>query len=136
VVGLAAPGAPETVDKRFLASATAPDAAGLWTGADLLAGVPVLPVVLAVVLGAAGLADDFGLVGVADVVGFRVVVEAAVFPRFSARVSVFPGGWWAPEGASDVRLVAEVEGFFFSSPEPLTEAWGLWATLEDVGPVT
>jgi hypothetical protein len=125
VGGLEALEDPVIDERRFLASATAPDpeVLGLCSGADLLVVVAALPVALEVELVAEGLVAVFGLVAVPDeIVGFRGAVEEEVVPRFSARVSDLAGEPCAPEGARDVLREAEVKGFFFSSPDPV---WAL-----------
>lgn len=109
-------------DKRFLASATVEELDGFDKAADLLTVLLEMPEVReAVLLDAAGFATGFGLDELTEVAGFRAVVEAAApLARFSARVSVLPGEWWA--GARDVLRGAAESGFFFSSPEPPIDA--------------
>jgi len=91
VVDFDALGDPATDERRFLASATAPEveADGLETCPALVV-VLVVPVGLEVVLDdKEGLTTAFGLVELTEVAGFRavvVVVEAAL-ALFSAKVS-------------------------------------------------
>jgi hypothetical protein len=74
----------------------------------------------------------FGLVTVLAELGLRTVVVDVGAPRFSARVSVFAGGLWEPEDASEVLLALLDDGFFLSSPDPPTEVCDLCPVLEDV----
>ena len=94
-MGFEALGDPDIVERRFFASATVPEIAGLEIGADLLAEVPELKgalVEVLEVLDVEGLSAGLGLDALTDVVGFRTVVEEVVgAPRFSARLSDFTG---------------------------------------------
>lgn len=83
--GLGAPvveDAPARVDRRFLASATAPEAAGFVTVrvvlVELMLGSLVWPAGLVV----AGLEDDVGEVTLDDAAGFLVVVVVEVAAGF------------------------------------------------------
>jgi hypothetical protein len=97
--GLEALGDPDIVERRFLASATAPEAAGFDTGVGRLAVVLVVVLTpLETALVVEGLTTGFGLdvlADVADVAGFRAaVVDVDAAPaRFSASVSGFAGEW-------------------------------------------
>jgi hypothetical protein len=86
-------GDPDIVERRFFVSATAPEAAGLAIGADLLKEVLEVGGALVDVLDAldvVGLSAGLGLDALTEVAGFRAVVEEVVaLPRFSARLSDF-----------------------------------------------
>ena len=85
-------GDPEIVERRFFASATVPEVAGLLTAVDLLAEVLEARGALADVLEVVGLSAALGLDALTEVEGFRVVVVLVlVVPRFSASVSDFTG---------------------------------------------
>ena len=94
-MGFEALGDPDIVERRFFASATAPEIVGLAMGADLLAEVLELKgalVEVLEVLDAEGLSAGFGLDALTEVVGLRAVVEeVAVAPRFSPKLSDLTG---------------------------------------------
>jgi hypothetical protein len=95
-VGFEALGDPDIVERRFFASATAPDTAGLAIGAALLAEVLELKgafVDVLDVLDVEAFSAGLGLDALTEAVGFRAVLaeEVAVVPRFSARLSDFTG---------------------------------------------
>jgi hypothetical protein len=92
--GLEALDDPDTVERRFFASATTLELAGLDTGAGRLAVVFVVVLTpLETVLDVEGLTTGFGLDEPAVVAGFLVaVVDVDAAPaRFSASVSDFTG---------------------------------------------
>lgn len=121
-------GDPETVDRRFLASETAPETADLAVGRDLL-GRELEEAGARVVVELVGFKTALGLTELVAVVGLRTAGAAGV-PRFSASVSVFAEV--PEEGARDVLLAPVDNGFFFSSPEPPIDVDVLCPVLEDV----
>lgn len=83
---------PVMLDRRCFTSATAPETAGLLTGADLTVAEDVFDVGRVVVLDENDLTAGFGLDELAETDGFLVAAALVVPPAlFSAKLSTLTG---------------------------------------------